>query len=391
MLPAACSHTHTTVTQANGVVTAYSYDDLNRLTQLTSADQTKVTLQQFDYTLDATGRRTQINELSGRTSHYSYDALYRLTSETITDIANGNHSASYTYDKVGNRTQSIINGVTTAYNYDANDRLTQQGGVTYAYDANGNTLTETESGVVTTYTYDARNRMVSAQKQSGLTEYGYDVNGIRESQTSNGSTTRYLIDHNQPYAQVLAETNNNATTKQYTYGDDLLSQNHSGQQHFFLYDGLGSTRTLTDYAGNISDEYYYEAFGELLAQTGATDNTYLFTGEQYDSGLDQYYLRARYYDQEVGRFTQMDTWMGINSDPRTLHKYLYANADPANYIDPTGNFSLGSFSAASTINGILTTMSIASSAYDVFQIANGEKEFSARELGTSILLSRLPL
>ena len=109
MLPAACSHTHTTVTQANGVVTAYSYDDLNRLTQLTSADQTNVTLQQFDYTLDATGRRTQINELSGRISRYAYDELYRLSSEEITDTSNGNHSASYTYDKVGNRTQSNEN------------------------------------------------------------------------------------------------------------------------------------------------------------------------------------------------------------------------------------------------------------------------------------------
>jgi hypothetical protein len=37
---------------------------------------------------------------------------------------------------VGNRTQSVINGVTTAYNYDINDRLTQQGGTTYVYDAN---------------------------------------------------------------------------------------------------------------------------------------------------------------------------------------------------------------------------------------------------------------
>ena len=45
----------------------------------------------------------------------------------------------------------------------------------------------------------------------------------------------------------------------------------------------------------------------------------------------------------------MDTWMGINSDPITLNKYLYANADPVNFIDPSGNISLGSL--MSGING----------------------------------------
>ena len=87
----------------------------------------------------------------------------------------------------------------------------------------------------------------------------------------------------------------------------------------------------------------YTAFGDLLQQTGTTENAYRFTGEWYDAGLDQYYLRARYYDQGVGRFTQQDTWMGRDSDPITLHKYLYANGDGVNHTDPSGHFiSLGS-------------------------------------------------
>ncbi|MBL4827259.1 MAG: RHS repeat-associated core domain-containing protein [Spongiibacteraceae bacterium] len=101
---------------------------------------------------------------------------------------------------------------------------------------------------------------------------------------------------------------------------------------------MGSTRSLSDQAGTITDTYHYEAFGEVLNQTGSTENDYKFTGEQYDEDLNQYYLRARYYYQHSGRFTQQDTWMGNNHDPITLHKYLYANADPVNYIDPTGDF-----------------------------------------------------
>ncbi|MCU7860669.1 MAG: hypothetical protein KZQ86_12760 [Candidatus Thiodiazotropha sp. (ex Lucinoma kastoroae)] len=174
----------------------------------------------------------------------------------------------------------------------------------------------------------------------------------------------------------------------YFHGDDLISQSRNGESSFYHYDGLGSTRSLTDSQGNLTDSYDYEAFGEVLSQTGTTENSYLFAGEQFDSTLDQYYLRARYYAPSQGRFTQQDTWMGNNHDPITLHKYLYANADPGNMIDPTGNFSMGGMMSAINVMGTLST--IATTTYDVFQFASGEKEFSAREFGTNVLLSFLP-
>ena len=197
-----------------------------------------------------------------------------------------------------------------------------------------------------------------------------------------------MVDENRDYAQVLIE-DDGAAQVSYTYGDDLISQDRNGEAYFYHYDGLGSTRSLTDSQGSLANSYDYEAFGEVLNQTGAIENSYLFAGEQFDSTLNQYYLRARYYDQSQGRFTQQDTWMGHNHDPITLHKYLYANADPGNRVDPTGNFSLGSLGTAMNVMGTLA--SIATTTYDVFQIATGEKEFSAREFGTSILLNRLPV
>lgn len=40
---------------------------------------------------------------------------------------------------------------------------------------------------------------------------------------------------------------------------------------------------------------------------------------------------------QSGRFQTMDTFEGVNQDPLTLHKYLYANADPINRLDPSGH------------------------------------------------------
>ena len=111
------------------------------------------------------------------------------------------------------------------------------------------------------------------------------------------------------------------------------------------------------------------------------------TGEQFDANLNQVYLRARYYDPGVGRFAQQDTWMGNNSDPITLHKYLYANADPANNIDPSGNFSLGGLMSAINVQGVLTTVSVASSAFSLYGAATDEDGLTAKEAGFAILIA----
>ncbi|WP_211289144.1 MULTISPECIES: RHS repeat-associated core domain-containing protein [Marinobacter] len=125
----------------------------------------------------------------------------------------------------------------------------------------------------------------------------------------------------------------------------------------------------------------------LLNSSGDTENAYRYTGEQLDPSLDQYYLRARYYDQSSGRFTQIDTWMGHNSNPITLHKYLYGNADPVTYTDPTGKFSLGSISVAQSINAVLTTASVVGTGFELYGYASGNKEVSAENVGwTAIIL-----
>ncbi|GAB4190199.1 MAG: hypothetical protein Tsb002_17950 [Wenzhouxiangellaceae bacterium] len=333
-----------TVTYPNGVVTEYQYDALNRLTQLQTRDSVGNVLQQFDYTLDAAGRRTRIGELGGRYTEYVYDAAGRLTDETVSDLLNGNYSAHYVYDAVGNRTSSTIDGVTASYSYDANDRLISNGAWQYEYDANGNTLREHAGGDEKVYSYNRANRLIAATVTiSGVSEtktFEYDNAGIRVSSRDNSNNiTEYLIDRNRDYAQVIIEDAPSGITA-YSYGDDLLSQNRGGTVNYYHYDGLGSTRALSDNSGALTDNYAYEAFGTLLNQSGATSNDYLYTGEQYDSDLSQYYLRARYYYPHTARFTQMDSWKGRVCFTITLNKYIYANTDPVNGIDPSGNEAL---------------------------------------------------
>ncbi len=83
------------------------------------------------------------------------------------------------------------------------------------------------------------------------------------------------------------------------------------------------------------------------------DTSLLYAGEQYDSDLSQYYLRARYYNQNTGRFNRMDPFAGNNQDPQSLHKYNYTHNNPINYIDPSGHSFILNFTISTAIRGLI--------------------------------------
>jgi RHS repeat-associated protein len=103
----------------------------------------------------------------------------------------------------------------------------------------------------------------------------------------------------------------------------------------------------------VTDTYIYDAFGNLLTKTGTTANDFLYTGEQYDINTGFYYLRARYMNPATGTFTSMDAYAGTIFDPVSLHKYLYANANPVMNRDPSGYFTLTEMEMAVAIQAIV--------------------------------------
>jgi len=224
------------------------------------------------------------------------------------------------------------------------------GGTTYGYDHNGNTVSKAGPGGSVGYTWDQENRLVGADTDGdGTTDVtnAYDADGIRVSQTAGGEETRYLIDTVQAYPQVALEYRpGGLVVVSYVHGNDLISQKQDGVKSIYHVDGLGSTRALSDAAGVVTDRYMYEAFGRTIGQTGATPNSYLFAGEQRDglTGLD--YLRARYLDVGMGRFFSRDVYEGQLSKPLSVHRYVYAHANPTFFTDPSGYFSLASVSVA---------------------------------------------
>ena len=323
-----------TVLYPNDILSEYQYTSLNRLENMVITHQGN-SVESYHYTLSVTGHRTGVTEGNGRTIQYTYDNLYRLTSETIAGTSPVSGTIDYQLDPVGNRLQrtSTVSGVSSdTYHYNSNDRLTSDD-----YDDNGNTILSQGNRDK----YDFENRLIKRTTSSGdVIEIVYDGDGNRVSKSVNGQTANYLVDTNNltGYSQVFEELVDNSSqlsvVRRYTYGNDLLAQEQLSQStltwlpNFYAYDGHGNVRFLTDESGIISDTYDYDGFGILIFQTGTTSNNYLYTGEQLDLDLSLYFLRARYMDQDNGRFWSMDGFEGLKQEPTSLHKYLYATANP---------------------------------------------------------------
>jgi RHS repeat-associated protein len=157
------------------------------------------------------------------------------------------------------------------------------------------------------------------------------------SRTVSGTVTKFLVDPNGILPQVIAEMDASGNiTSYYVYdGIGLVAKiTASGNVYYYHYDGIGTTIAMTDSSGNIVNKYAYDEFGNLLNSVEAISNPFLYVG-QYgvmddDNGL--LYMRARYYDPEVGRFISKDP-IGYEGG---LNLYGYGSNNPENLVDPTG-------------------------------------------------------
>jgi RHS repeat-associated protein len=249
----------------------------------------------------------------------------------------------YALDPLGNRTTiasyqpqiAIPTPPDTNYTHDNDNRMLTAGTKSFSYDNNGNLIQET-GGSIATYAWNLQDMLTQVVKGSNTYSYVYDALGNRVKKTVNGTGTRYVVDPT-GLSSILAETDSSGNiTSYYVYGMGLISKiTPANQAYFYHFDGLGSTVAMSDSTGSIVNKYAYDEYGNLLNFQEAIPNPFRYVGQYgvMDEGNGLLYMRARYYDPDLGRFISKDP-IGFRSGELNLYAYLANNS--VNYIDPTG-------------------------------------------------------
>ncbi len=316
----------------NGASSAYGYDAANRLTNIVNRSGLSV-LSSFTYALDKAGNRLQVANNYGSINRYGYDALYRLTSWT----APSGQVTQYVYDPVGNRTSLVSSAGTTKYSYNAADELLTAGTTTFSYDGNGNLISKATGSTSVNYGWDALNRLISVVGGGTNTQYQYDGDGNRVSQQVGSGIYQYLNDTATALPVVLNENGPNGIID-YQYGLSMIAAASSNFEYYYQFDGVGSAVSLTDPTGALKANYSYDPWGKMLNPLDPTagKNKYKFTGEAVDPGTGLSFVRARYYDPTVGRFTKRDPLPSFLLTSKSLDSYIYALNNPVRFVDPSG-------------------------------------------------------
>lgn len=154
----------------------------------------------------------------------------------------------------------------------------------------------------------------------------------------NGQETYFLYDGHSN--KVIAEIDAlGALKKYYSWSPTghLLSLTVDGVAYYTVHNGYGDIIQLTDENGTVVASYNYDAWGNIISETGsaAALNPYRYAGYRFDDVTGLYYLSARYYAPSLGRFLSRDPLFSNNL-------YLYSNNNPLMYVDPTGYYEVKS-------------------------------------------------
>jgi len=294
-------------------IRSYGYDSNGNLTSVTPPSP----LGNTTIVPDGLSRTSSITDGKGQNTTYSYDQIDRITqilyNGASTCTPSTGNCISFLYDADGNRTSTTDNTGTTSYYYDSLNRLTTQGlpdttsncagsspaGITMSYDGVGNLLGYCDSGGAVAYAYDAGNRQVSMAEPGGncgptpslCTTFAYNADGERTQTTfPGGATLNAGYDSNWNTASMIGKDKNGAvlTSFSYTYSigstDTQLRQTMTendavaSNTYAYAYDALNRLTQATITAGTgTSYAYTYDSNGNISRRTvGSSTTSYAF-------------------------------------------------------------------------------------------------------------------
>jgi RHS repeat-associated protein len=314
----------------NNTKTEYTYDaKTTRLTTLKTSGPApeNVTIQSKSYTYYEAGDIHTITDKLVTPNiiyTYQYDNLHRLTEETTSDntLPTDADIMIYNYND-----SEHINAV-TSIDYNGTD-------YGFTYDSNGNMksgydFTNPASIVQRGITWNADNMPVTVTRGSTTTDITYDGDGVRAKKIAGGITTYYVSND--------YEIKDGAATKYIFAGNMRVAEVEDTTSTIFHKDHLGSSTAMTNNIGINIESTEYLPFGGMRSHTGLDISDFKFIDQEVDISSNLYNYDARLYDPVIGRFISADSVEQDWFNPQNLNRYTYCLNNPLKYEDPDGHF-----------------------------------------------------
>ena len=343
----------TSVNLPGGASKSFDLDPLQRIKKITTRDPAGNTILHREYDYDQAGNI--IFEHTGEGRHdYGYDPLDRLTQAENPTLPD----EKYSYDAVGNRLTSADTNGTWSYN--SNNELLAYNNATCSFDENGNMVRRVINGKTTRYIYNANNRLTRVEDGSGgvIAEYYYDPFGRHLWKKVNGERTYF---HYSEQGLIGEFDSQGDPIRFYGYKPgsswttDPVFLKKDGSYYFYHNDHLGTPQKLTASNGRVVWSARYASFGGTQLVEQEIKNPLRFPGQYYDRETGLHYNYHRFYYPEVGRYIREDLnvivssllYAANNSLLLVTHKddnlFKYANDNPLINIDTLGLYSFCRF------------------------------------------------
>ena len=128
----------------------------------------------------------------------------------------------------------------------------------------------------------------------------------------------------------------------YDNNGDAFGFKYNGTEYFYVKNLQNDITAITDSAGKVIANYYYDAWGNITSTTGNTDianaNPLRYRSYYYDADTKLYYLNTRYYSPDMSRFLNADNLViGTGGNVLGNNLFAYCMNCPTNMSDSSGN------------------------------------------------------
>ncbi|WP_044640091.1 polymorphic toxin-type HINT domain-containing protein [Risungbinella massiliensis] len=355
--------------RAPGVVTDFTYNGGSKVATMKGRNNAGALVVDLAYTYTDTEQISQITNAGVVKGKYTY-----TTNGFLKTVEANGKTLQYTHDGMGNilKTENLTTGkVKDEFTYIGDNRISERkeyddtngnllGTTSFTFNESGNlsqsirTEAGTNKKTEQNFTYNNEDQLVSLTKlENGTTTkkvaYEYDQEGNRLVETVDDRIRyEYQRDSKDEIFGIVKWVDEVEESRTYFFKDGdgkLLGLRHNDIEYYYQFNARGDVIALTDPAGNVVVTYDYDEWGNITQITGdqtlANANPYRYVGRYgvfYDGETGLYHMGWRDYDPTTGRFIVADTYEGEEDSAVTQNRYLYAEGDPVNNIDPDGNW-----------------------------------------------------